>query len=98
MFFLLDCGSSMSKLSFHGFGTTTSGSELAADICCWGTFVSELYTTVLFRKIGFVHCFGDVVSEFAEHRFRGYVPELLLKNISFKNCLLQDIWDDTKTQ
>ena len=51
-----------------------------------------------FVKLGFVHCFGDVVSEFAEHRFRGYVPELLLKNISFKNCLLQDIRDDTKTR
>ena len=85
----------MSELSFHG---TTSGSELAADICCWGTFPSELYTTVLFRKNGFVHCFGDVVSEFAEHRFRGYVPELLLKNILFRNCLLQDIRDGTKTR
>ena len=86
------------ELSFHGFGTTTSGSELAADSCCCGTFVSELYTTGLFRKFGFVHCFKDVESEFPEHGFRRYVPEVLLKNILFKNYLLQDIRDDTETR
>jgi len=87
----------MSELSFHGFGTTTSGSELAADICCWGTFVSELYTTVLFCKIGVRALFRGRCFRIHRTLFQRYVPELLLKNIMFRSCLLQDIRDNTKT-